>query len=99
MKPGAIARFLTPYYTSGRAFQDPYHTRYITEATYLYFTKKWREMNKLTHYPIKTDFEIVKIDHSVNQAFIGRAQEAMQGMAMMNWNVVDDLLCTLKKPK
>lgn len=99
MKPGAIARFLTPYYANARAFQDPYHTRYITETSYLYFNKNWRKINKLEHYPITADFEVVKLDHSVNQAFVGRAQEAMQQMAMMNWNVVDDLLVTLKKPK
>lgn len=97
MKKGAIARFLTPYYASARAFQDPYHTRFITESSYLYFTEAWRKMNKLEHYPITADFEIVKIDHSVNPAFVGRAQEAMQQMAAMNWNVIDDLMVTLKK--
>lgn len=99
MKKGAIARFLTPYYANARAFQDPYHTRFITESSYLYFTKEWRKVNKLEHYPIHTDFQIIKIDHNINQSFIGRSQEAMQQMAMMNWNVIDDLLITLKKPK
>ena len=98
LKPGAVARFLTPYYASSRAFQDPYHTRYITESTYLYFTKDWREMNKLTHYPITTNFTIERIDHAVNQSLVGRAQEAMQAMASMNWNIIDDLLVVLKKP-
>lgn len=97
MKKGAIAKFLTPYYASNRAFQDPYHVRFVTEASYLYFTKSWREMTRLTHYPITADFEIVKYDHSVNQAFVGRASDAMQQMVMMNWNVIDDLLVTLKK--
>lgn len=97
LKPGAVAQFLTPYYTSVRAFQDPTHLRFISEPMFLYFTKEWRKVNKLTHYPVKCDFEIVKIDHSVNQMYSGRAQEAVQQMAMMNWNVVDDIIVTLKK--
>lgn len=97
MKKGSLARFLTPYYTSARAFQDPYHTRYITETSYLYFNEDWRRANKLEHYPIKANFEIVKYDHSVNASMLGRAQEAVQGMVANNWNVVDDLLVTLRK--
>lgn len=99
LKKSGIARFLTPYYANARAFQDPYHTRFITESSYLYFNKQWRKMNKLEHYPIKTDFQIEKMDHSISQTFIGRAQEAIQQMAMININVVDDLLVMLRKPK
>ena len=98
LKPNGIFRIVTPYYTSGRAFQDPTHQRFITEATFMYLTKAWRKVNRLEHYPINTNFEIVKIDHSVSQEFNGRAQEAVQYAAMHNWNVVDDIIITLKKP-
>ena len=97
LKKGGIARYLTPYYANARAFQDPYHTRYITETSYLYFNKEWRKVNKLEHYPIHTDFQIAKIDHSIGQVAQGRATEAVQYMATHNWNVVDDILVTLKK--
>ena len=39
LKVGGKATFITPYYTSMRAFQDPTHQRFITEATYAYFSK------------------------------------------------------------
>lgn len=99
LKPGGIARFVTPYYTSVRAFQDPTHLRMITEPTFMYFTKVWRKANKLEHYPVKCDFEIVKIDHSVSEEFTGRAQDAVAFQAAHSWNVVSDIMVTLRKPK
>ena len=99
LKPGGIARFITPYYANARAFQDPTHLRFITETSYLYVTKKWRKENKLTHYPIHADFEIVKIDHGVSPEFTGKSQEAVGYSAAHEWNVVMDLMVTLKKPK
>ena len=99
LKPGGTIRTITPYYANGRAFQDPLHRRFITEATFLYLTKAWRKMNKLEHYPVKCDFEIVKIDHAISEEYNGRAQEAIQHAALHSWNVVNDILVTLRKPK
>lgn len=97
LKKGGLATFITPYYTSQRAIQDPTHQRSIGEATYLYFTKAWRKINKLEHYPIKCDFEIVKIDHSVTEEYQGHAQEAVQYAATHYWNVISDIVVVLKK--
>ena len=97
LKPGGTATFITPYYTSMRAFQDPTHLRFIGEASYLYVSKKWREDNKLAHYPIKCDFEVMNMNHAVSEEFTGRAQEAIQYAASHNWNVVNDLIVVLKK--
>lgn len=97
LKKGGIAIFVTPYYTSMRAFQDPTHMRFIGEASYLYTNKKWRTINKLTHYPIKANFEVVNINHAVSPEFEGRAQEAVQYAATHSWNVVNDIIVTLKK--
>ena len=99
LKPGGIARFVCPYYTSVRAFQDPTHLRFISEPMFHYFTKKWRELNKLTHYPVKCDFEIVKLDHAVSEEMTGKAQDAVAYQAMHMWNVVQDIMITLRKPK
>ena len=99
LKPGGLARFIVPYYSSVRAFQDPTHLRYITEPTFNYLTKTWREMNKLTHYPVKCDFEIVKLDHAVSEEFTGKSQEAVAYSAMHMWNTVMDLQIILRKPK
>lgn len=97
LKVGGMMQILCPYYTSVRAFQDPTHLRFISEPMFLYFNQAWRKLNKLEHYPVRCNFEVAKIDHSVNQGYVGRAQEAVQQMATMNWNVVDDILVTLKK--
>ena len=99
LKPGGIARFVCPYYTSVRAFQDPTHLRMITEPTFMYFQKEWRKLNKLEHYPVKCDFEIVKIDHAISEEYNGRAQDAVASQAMHMWNVVMDIQVTLRKPK
>lgn len=58
MKPGAQATLITPYWTSGRAVQDPTHQwPPIVEASYLYFNRAWRETNGLGHYAIGCDFD------------------------------------------
>ncbi len=58
MKPGAKATIITPFYSSSRAIQDPTHAwPPVCEASYLYFNKKWRDDNKLSHYPIVADFD------------------------------------------
>jgi len=97
LKPGGTATFVTPYYTSMRTFQDPTHMRFIGEASYLYVSKKWRELNKLTHYPIKANFEVVGMNHAISPEFEGRTQEAVQYAASHSWNVVNDIVVTLKK--
>jgi|SRR5882672_1716226 len=58
MKPGAKATIITPFYSSSRAVQDPTHAwPPVCEASYLYFNKKWRDDNRLDHYPIACDFD------------------------------------------
>ncbi len=56
--PGGKATFITPYWSSMRAIQDPTHQwPPIAEASYLYFNKTWREQNKLEHYLCTCDFD------------------------------------------
>ena len=58
MKVGAKATIITPFYSSSRAVQDPTHAwPPVCEASYLYFNKKWRDDNKLDHYPVVADFD------------------------------------------
>lgn len=56
MKVGAKFHVLCPYHTSTGAWQDPTHTRAISEMTFYYFDKQKRDDWKLSHYPITTDF-------------------------------------------
>lgn len=58
LKPGAKMTIITPYWSSARAIQDPTHQwPPICEASYFYFSKKWRDANKLAHYGISCDFD------------------------------------------
>lgn len=97
MKPGAQATFISPYYSSSRAWQDPTHVRSISEATYLYYNKGWREANKLAHYPIYCDFTILNFGHNWNQAWVNRSQDAKNFAIQHYINVVDDLWAILQK--
>ena len=99
LKPGGIAKFICPYYSSVRAIQDPTHMRSIGEPTFFYTSKKWRKINKLEHYPITCDFETIKIDHAVSEEMNGKAQDAIAYQAMHFWNVVQDVMVTLQKAK
>lgn len=99
IKPGGIVRFIAPYYTSVRAFQDPTHLRFISEPMFQYFNEDWRKLNKLEHYPIKTNFKILKLDHAVSEEFTGKSQDAVAYQAMHMWNVVHDIMVTLQKPR
>lgn len=58
LKPKGFIELATPYYSSDVCWRDPTHRRAITEVSYQYFNKKWRENSKLTHYGITTDFEV-----------------------------------------
>lgn len=98
LKPKGTAQFITPYYASVRAFQDPTHMRMITEPTYFYLSQKWRKLNKLEHYPVRCNFEVINLDHAMDPKIVqGRSSEAVQQMVMQSWNIVSDLVVTIKK--
>ena len=99
LKPGGIARFVVPYFTSVRAIQDPTHMRSIGEPTFFYLSKKWRKINKLEHYPINCDFDLVKVDHAISEEFVGKAQDAITYQALHMWNVVNDIMVIIRKRK
>jgi hypothetical protein len=97
LKSGGQATFISPYYTSVRAMQDPTHVNFISEQFYLYYNKGWREANKLDHYPITCDFNITQWAHSWNANWVSRSQEA-KNFALQHYNnVVDDLWAILIK--
>lgn len=100
LKPDAQIRIVHPHLRSDRAFQDPTHTRFIPEATWHYFTKEWREANKLDHYPINGDFEIQQMFYNGFQGDWGqRAEPARQFALQHYWNVAVDLVVDLKAVK
>lgn len=96
---GAKVTFISPYYSSIRAWQDPTHKRIISEATFMYFNKDWRIANKLEHYPIKSDFKMEKIFLFFNPPWDKKSEEARQFAQQHYWNVVSDILAELKVVK
>lgn len=96
LKKDGLLNISAPYYTSVRATQDPTHKRLISEASFVYFSKKWRQANNIPG-DIKCDLEIVSINHAVSQEYQGKSQEALQYAIQHYWNVVSDIIVVLKK--
>jgi SAM-dependent methyltransferase len=96
MAPGATALIRAPYYNSMRAWQDPTHTRAISDATFLYYNKGWREANKLDHYPITCDFDY-SYGYDFTPDWAMRSEEAKAFAVRHYTNVVMDIQAVLKK--
>lgn len=89
-------RIVAPYYSSMRAWQDPTHHRAISEASFLYVNKKWREENKLDHYPVSCDFDF-NYGYNLSPEWQNRSQET-QSFAIRNYiNAVSDIQVQLIK--
>ena len=98
LKPGGKMKVVAPYYNSIRAWQDPTHTRAISDATFLYFNKGWREANKLEHYKIKSDFDFT-YGYDINPTWMNRSEEARNFAIIHYTNVVNDIHVVLTKRK
>ncbi len=96
---GAKVTIVGPYYTSIRAWQDPTHTRALSEVTWMYFNKGWREMNKLDHYPIKSNFDVVNMMVFFNPPWDKKSEEARLFAQQHYFNVISDMLVELKVVK
>lgn len=96
LRPGARVMITSPYYTSMRAWQDPTHTRAISEATFLYYNKDWRTQNKLDHYPITADFDF-SYGYVMTPEWQSRAEEARAFAIRHYTNVVSDIQVILTK--
>jgi hypothetical protein len=93
-----FARITCPYYSSMRAWQDPTHQRAISEASFLYVNKQWREDNKLAHYPVTCDFDF-SYGYVVAPQWQNRNQEA-QSFAIQHYiNTITDIqVMLIKRP-
>jgi hypothetical protein len=91
-----FAKFITPYYSSIRCWQDPTHARAISEASFLYLNAKWREMNKLDHYPIKANFEYFYA-YNYDGILINRNEDFRANAVKKENNSVSDLITTIYK--
>ena len=93
---GGKVTVYAPYYSSMRAWQDPTHKRAISEATFLYYNKGWRESQKLDHYPIKCDFDFT-YGYLLAPEWAARAIDVQQFAIHHYINVVNDIAVTLTK--
>jgi hypothetical protein len=99
-KHDAEVEIYHPYAGSTRAFQDPTHRRFIPESTWYYLNKEWRELQRLDHYQVVCDFEIVTIEAiGVDQAIMLRNSEARQWMTRHLWDAIADLRVILRARK
>ena len=96
MKVGAKAEIIAPYYSSIRAWQDPTHLRAISENTYLYFSKEWRTINRLDHYPITVDFDF-ECSYIIDSEWQGKNDEEVRFAIKHYINVVSDIRTVLTK--
>lgn len=97
LKPGGKALIVAPYYSSMRAWQDPTHKRAISEASFLYFNKGWREQNNLDHYlDIKSDFDF-SYSYMITPDWATRNEEARAFAIRHYINVVSDIQVILTK--
>jgi len=96
LKPGGKIKIIAPYYASIRCWQDPTHRRAISDATFLYFNKGWREANRLDHYGIKSDFDFV-YGYDINGQWGSKHEDARNYGISHYINVVNDIHITLTK--
>lgn len=95
--PGGTATIITPYWASWRAIADPTHVfPPVCEQSYCYYSREWRQLNKLTHYPIRCNFTFeYKPVYNPEVGFPD--DEARQLGAKHYNNVIDDLEVMLTK--
>lgn len=98
---GGKMKLIFPYHTSVRATQDFTHKfPPISTNSFLYFNKKWREDNKLTHgyYDLKSNFDMTSAFTSIqDNTFLSKSEEARAFAQDKYWNVVADLMVELVK--
>lgn len=97
LKPGAQCEIWAPYYTSMRAWQDPTHTRAITDSTFLYWNQEWLVQNGLDHYGVTADFDFSYGYNFSNPYWVTAHEEKRQFALTHYWNVADDIYVTLTK--
>lgn len=97
MKDGAKLSIIVPYWSSMRAIQDPTHQwPPVCEASFIYFNKEWRKLNKLEHYPITCDFDFA-YGYALDPELTVRNTDWQQFAVKHYLQSVNDLQATLTK--
>jgi ubiquinone/menaquinone biosynthesis C-methylase UbiE len=97
LKVGAKCTVIAPYYSSMRAWMDPTHKRAISEQSFLYVNKGWRDANQLDHCLGATcDFDFT-YGYIVTPEWATRNEEARAFAIKYYINVVSDIQVILTK--
>ena len=87
--PEGKVTIICPYFRSVRAIQDFTHEwPPIAENSFLYFNKKWREDNKLTHghYEMTCDWDFT-YGYQMNGVWVNKSEEARNFAIQHYWEV------------
>ena len=94
--PNGRAVIACPWYASVRAWQDPTHRRAISDVTFAYLNKGWREQVNIAHYNVGCDFDYTP-SYVVQQSFAVRHEE-QRAFAMNHYmNAIVDINVVLVK--
>lgn len=96
LKPGGKATIQVPYLTSTRSFGDPTHVRYMHDVSFYYFSKDWRVTNKIDHYGIKSDFDVL-FSYVIDEELLLKSEFVRSKAFKENWNAISDLIVDLIK--
>ncbi len=96
MKKKGKVTISAPYVSSMRSYGDPTHTRYMHDMSFYYFNKDWRDQNKLSHYGIKSDFEVT-FSYFVTNELSLKSDTVRMDAFNRDWNSIDDLIIEMIK--
>jgi predicted SAM-dependent methyltransferase len=101
LAPDGKVTVITPYFNSVRATQDYTHEwPPISPNSFLYFNRKWREDNKLTHghYQMKCDFDF-QYGYALQGVWPSKSEETRNFAILHYCEVISDLHTTLTSRK
>lgn len=99
LTPGGRAVFLACYWSSLRAIQDYlYEWPPLSESSFLYFNKAWRQVNVLDGRDIACDFDF-SYGYNLDPEAANRNDETRAAWIKRNTNVALDVQVVLTKRK
>lgn len=96
LMPKGTISIQAPYYMSQECWQDPTHTRAITDRTFLYYHQNVTE-GMLDHYMPKCNYETVSQTKIIDPALEMKGEQARKWAIEHYWNVVREVQFVLRK--
>jgi hypothetical protein len=87
---GALFTIVHPHWSSHRAWMDPTHIRPLPFEAWAYYDRRWREREKLDHYPITANFQVLSANASLNPPWDTKSPEEQQFAMDHYLNVASD---------